>query len=143
MSRPTPKTIVPIITVESVDEIRRFYVETLGFDHMRGVVGKDGAFDFCTVAKDGARIMFARAPGKSPSTKPATAKQSVGMYLEVADVEHYFEQISEKEGVKVTDQLATQWWGDRTFKIMDPYGYEIWFYQTIGEPKPPQGAKII
>ena len=24
-----------------------------------------------------------------------------------------------------------------------PKIYEIWFYQTVGEPKPPAGAKII
>ena len=143
MSKPTPKTVVPIIAVGSVDEIRSFYVDTLGFDHVRGVVGKDGQFDFCTVAKDGARIMFARAPGGSPGTKPAAAKQPVGINLEVADIERYFGQLSEKKGVKVTDPLAMQWWGDRTFKVMDPYGYELWFYQTVGEPKPPQGAKII
>lgn len=143
MNKPTPKTVVPIIAVGSVDEIRRFYVDTLGFDHVRGIVGKDGQFDFCTVAKDGARIMFARAPGGNSGTKSVVAKQSVGIYLEVADVERYFGQLSEKKGVKVTDPLATQWWGDRTFKIMDPYGYELWFYQTVGEPKPPQGAKIV
>lgn len=143
MSKPAPKTVMPIIGVESVDEIRSFYIETLGFDHLRGVVGKDGQFDFCTVAKDGARIMFARAPDKSPGTKPAAAKQPVGIYLEVGDVETYFGQISEKKGVNVTDPLTTQWWGDRTFKVMDPSGYELWFYQTVGEPKPPQGAKIV
>ena len=143
MSTPTPKTVVPIIAVESVDEIRRFYIEALGFDHVRGVVGKDGQFDFCTVVKDGARIMFARAPGKNPGTEAAAAKQPVEIYLEVADVERYFGQLSKKKGVKVTDQLATQWWGDRTFKVMDPYGYEIWFYQTVGEPKAPEGAKIV
>jgi hypothetical protein len=32
---------------------------------------------------------------------------------------------------------------DRTFKIQDPYGYQLWFYQTVAEPKPPQGAKIV
>lgn len=143
MSKSTPKTVVPIIAVESVNEIRSFYVDDLGFDHVRGVVGKDGQFDFCTIAKDGARIMFARAPGGSTGTRPAAAKQPVGIYLEVADVEHYFRQLSEKKGVKVTDQLATQWWGDRTFKVMDPYGYELWFYQTVGAPKQPQGVKIV
>lgn len=143
MSKPTPKTVVPIIAVSSVDEIRKFYVETLGFDHVRGVVGKDGQFDFCTVAKDGARIMFARAPGGNPGTRPAAAKQPVGIYLEVADVEGYFGQLSKKKDVKVTEPLATQWWGDRTFKVIDPYGYELWFYQTVGTPKPPQGAKIV
>ncbi len=143
MNKPTPKTVVPIIAVTSVDEMRSFYVDTLGFDHVRGVVGKNGRFDFCTVAKDGARIMIARTPGGGTSTKPTAAKQPVGIYLEVADVERYFEQLSEKKGVRVTEPLATQWWGDRTFKVMDPFGYEVWFYQTVGKPKPPDGAKII
>ena len=143
MSKPTPKAVMPIIAVESVDEIRSFYVDTLGFDHVMGVVGKDGQFDFCTVVKDGARIMFARGPGKGPGAKSAAAKQPVEIYLEVADVERYFGQLNKKEGVKVTDPLTMQWWGDRTFKVMDPYGYEIWFYQTVGAPKPPEGAKIV
>ena len=143
MSTPTPKTAVPIIAVESVDEIRRFYIETLGFDHVRGVVGKDGQFDICAVAKDGARIMFARTPGMSLSTKPGAAKQPVAIYVEVVDVDHYFGQLSKKEGVNVTDQLTTQWWGVRSFKVMDPHGYEIWFYQIVGEPKPPEGTKIV
>ncbi len=143
MNKPIPKTVVPIIAVTSVDEMRSFYVDTLGFDHVRGVVGKDGRFDFCTVAKDGARIMIARAPGGGTTAKPTAAKQPVGIYLEVADVERYFEQLSEKKGVRVTEPLATHWWGDRTFKVMDPFGYEVWFYQTVGKPKPPEGAKII
>lgn len=143
MSKPTPKTVVPIIAVESVDEIRRFYIETLGFDHVRGVIGKDGQLDFCTVAKNGARIMFARASGRSPGNMPAATRQPVGIYLEVADIERYFGQLTEKKGVKVTAGLAMQWWGDRTFKVLDPYGYELWFYQTVREPKPPQGTKIV
>jgi hypothetical protein len=27
--------------------------------------------------------------------------------------------------------------------VMDPCGYEIWFYQTTGDVKPPQGMKIV
>lgn len=142
MNKPANKQVMPIIAVQSVDEIRNFYVDILGFDHVMGVVGKDGQFDFCTVVKDGARIMFARAPGKDAG-KSAAAKQPVEIYLEVADVERYFGQLSRKKDVKVTDPLTMQWWGDRTFKVMDPYGYEIWFYQTVGEPKPPEGAKIV
>lgn len=85
---------MPIIAVPFVDEIRSFYVDTLGFDHVRGVVGEDGRFEFCTVAKDGARIMFARAPGGNSSAKPVVAKQPVGIYLQVVDVERYFQQLS-------------------------------------------------
>ena len=143
MSKKESKQVMPMIAVASVDEIRNFYVDTLGFDHVMGVVGKDGQFDFCTVVKDGARIMFARMSGKAAGGKGGPAKQPVEIYLEVADVERYFGQLSKKNGVNVTDKLTTQWWGDRTFKVMDPCGYEVWFYQTVGEPKPPEGAKIV
>lgn len=134
---------MPIIAVGSVDKARRFYVDTLCFNHVRGMVGKDGQFDFCTLAIDGASIMFTRAPAMSPDAKAVVEKQPVEIYLEVADVEWYFELLSENEDVKVTSKLATQWWGDRTFKVLDPYGYEIWFYQTVTEPKPPLGMKIV
>lgn len=143
MNKPAPKTVVPIIAVESVDETRKFYVGNLGFDHVRGIIGKDGQLDFCTVARDGARIMFARAPEGSPGTRTAGTRQPVAIYLEVVDVERYFGQLSEKKIVKVTEPLTTQWWGDRTFKARDPNGYELWFYQTIGAPKPPQGLNIV
>ena len=143
MSKPARKEVMPIIAVESVDEIRSFYVNTLGFDHVMGVVGKDGQFDFCTVVKDGARIMFARAPGKATGGKARPAKQPVEIYLEVDDVVTYHDQLKKKKGAKITDPLAIQWWGDKTFKVMDPYGYEVWFYETVGEPRPPEGAKIV
>jgi PhnB protein len=138
MSRITPKAVMPIISVKSVDEVRNFYVEKLGFDHLMGVVGKDGEFDFVTVVKDGARIMFARAsaPGAAPS------KQPVEIYLEVRNVEAYCREV-QKKGVRITDPLTVQWWGDRTFKVMDPCGYELWFYQTTSEPRPPEGMKIV
>jgi uncharacterized glyoxalase superfamily protein PhnB len=134
---------MPIIAVLSVDAIRKFYMETLRFGHVRGAIGKDGQLDFCTLAQNGARIMFVRAQAENSGTRAVGNKQPVEIYLEVADVEWYFELLSENEDVKVTSPLATQWWGDRTFKVIDPNGYEIWFYQTVGEPKPPQGVKIV
>jgi uncharacterized glyoxalase superfamily protein PhnB len=134
----TPRAVMPIIAVRSVDQVRDFYVEKLGFDHLMGVVGKDGEFDFVSVVKDGARIMFARASEPAPD-RP---KQPVEIYLEVGDVEAYCRQLQRK-GVKITEPLTPQWWGDRTFKVMDPCGYELWFYQTTSEPKPPKGMKIV
>jgi hypothetical protein len=49
-----------MISVDSVDEVREFYVEKLGFDHMMGMLGKDGRLDFCTVTLGGAKVMFMR-----------------------------------------------------------------------------------
>ncbi len=141
MSKAAAKKIMPIIGVPSVDEIRNFYIDQLGFEHVMGVIGKDGQLDFVTVVKEGARIMFARVPAPTDK-KTIPLKQPVEIYLEVSDVERYHDQLK-KSKVRITDPLTTQWWGDRTFKVLDPVGYEIWFYETTSEPKPPQGMKLV
>jgi uncharacterized glyoxalase superfamily protein PhnB len=130
--------IMPIIAVPSVDATRNFYVDTLGFQHVMGMVGKDGQLDFCTVVLGAASIMFNRAPG----TQAATGHQPVDIYLEVADVDALHAALK-KKGVAISDPLTLQWWGDRTFKVMDPNGYEIWFYTNVAEPVPPAGAKLV
>lgn len=142
MSKEGPKEVMPMITVDSVDSLRAFYVEKLGFQHMMGVVGKDGQFDFCTVVRDGAKVMLMRPQERVDGAGPSSTKRPVEIYLEVSNVDALHEEVR-KRGVGVTLPLETQWWGDRTFAVMDPYGYQIWFYQTVSEPKPPQGTKIV
>ena len=131
--------VMPMITVRSVDDIRNFYVDTLGFSHVMGMVGKDGQLDFCTVVMGEARVMFMRAPGELRSQP---GKQPVEIYLEVEDVDVLHNRLK-KKGVAISDPLTLQWWGDRTFKMLDPNGYEIWFYTNVAEPTPPQGAKLV
>ena len=85
--QPAPKQIMPIITVDSVDRARSFYIDALGFEHVMGVLGKDGELDFLTVVMGGGRLMFSRPHEKAPLTKAGAAKQPVEVYFEVADVE--------------------------------------------------------
>lgn len=142
MSKGAPKVVIPMIAVDSVDDLRQFYVEKLGFTHMMGVVGKDGEFDFCTVVREGAKIMLMRPKEPVEGSRPSPPKRPVELYLEVSDVDALHEDVRRRGG-RVTLPLQTQWWGDRTFAVMDPYGYQIWFYQTVAEPKPPRGTKVV
>ncbi len=141
MSTAISGEVMPIIGVESVDATRDFYVDKLGFTHVMGMVGKDGQLEFVTVILGGARVMFSRAPVADGGTSRA-AKQPVEIYLQVGDVDDYHDQVR-KKGVKISDPLKVQWWGDRTFKVLDPNGYELWFYTNVAEPKPPAGAKLV
>lgn len=134
--------LMPMISVDSVDLARAFYVEQLGFDHQMGMLGKDGELDFCTVTLGGAKVMLMRPQEKTENTGATSAKRPVELYLQVADVNAYHDQVTNKR-VRITSPLTDQWWGDRTFTVMDPFGYQVWFYQTVGEPKPPQGVKIV
>jgi uncharacterized glyoxalase superfamily protein PhnB len=141
MTKDARLDVMPIIKVDSVDEIHKFYTEKLGFQHQMGMVGKDGGLDFVTVVRSGVRLMFSRPQEKTPGSERSETKP-VAIYIEVEDVEAYHEQLRAK-GIRATDPLTMQWWGDRTFTIRDPFGYTVWFYQTVAEPKPPQGAKIV
>ena len=142
MNSEQPKALMPMISVDSVDAARSFYVDKLGFSHMMGMLGKDGQLDFCTVMLDGARIMLARPPQPMEGTGQTASKRPVEIYLEVGDVNAYHDKLR-AGGVEIATQLTDQWWGDRTFTVMDPFGYHIWFWQTVGEMKPPPGAKIV
>lgn len=134
--------LMAMIYVDSVEDARSFYVDQLGFAHMMGMLGKDGLLDFCTVSLGGARVMLMRPADGMRGTGATTERRPVEFYLEVADVEAYHEQVKELK-VKPTTPLTDQWWGDRTFTIMDPFGYQVWFYQNVAEPKLPVGAKVV
>lgn len=102
MSQTVAGRVMPMIVVASVDAIRNFYVDTLGFSHVMGMVGKDGQFVFCTVVMGEARIMFMRAPGDAASP---TGKQPVEIYLEVEDVDALHNRLK-KKGVAISDPLT-------------------------------------
>jgi len=134
--------LMPMISVDSVDSARSFYVDKLGFSHMMGMLGKDGQLDFCTMTLGGARIMLMRAQAPDAGTRATTSKRPVEIYLEVADVDNYHDELAAKN-IKATTPLTDQWWGDRTFTVLDPFGYQIWFFQTVADPIPPKGAKLV
>ena len=86
--------------------------------------------------------MLQRPPQRMEGTNATSSRRPVELYIGVDNVNEYHDQVK-KRGVQISDPLTDQWWGDRTFTVMDPFGYHIWFYQTVGEIKPPPGAKIV
>ncbi|GJM43936.1 MAG: bleomycin resistance family protein [Gemmatimonadota bacterium] len=132
-------SVMPMVTVPSVDKVRDFYVEKLGFEQQMGVLGKDGQLDFTNVSRGGAALMFARDPegnGASAGVQP------VQFYVNVADVDAVHQAVA-KAGVKVVEPLTDQWWGDRTFVVHDPNGYRVWFSSHVKDAVPPPGTKIV
>jgi uncharacterized glyoxalase superfamily protein PhnB len=143
MSGQRARQVVPNIYVDAIEEIRDFYIDRLGFAHMMGVVGKDGRLDFCIVTRAGAMVMFARPQQQIEGTARAhTTPRPLSIYFEVDDADGYHDEVKAR-GVTVSDPLTNQWWGDRTFAVRDPYGYQLWFYQHVGEIAPPPGITVV
>lgn len=135
--------IVPNIWVDSVETLRDFYMQQLGFGHVMGVVGKDGKLDFAIVVREEAMVMLGRPEERiegSSDTYPT--RRPLEMYFYLKDVDAYHAEIA-KRGVPILEPLTTQWWGDRNFAVKDPYGYVLWFCTTTGSFEPPEGTKVI
>jgi len=136
-------SVVPSFWVDAVEPVRDFYLQKLGFEHMMGVIGKDGRLDFCIVTREGAMIMIGRPEDRiEGANEKYPTRRPVEIYVYVKDVDRYHDQVK-GGGVDVVEPLTTQWWGDRTFAVRDPYGYQLWFCQTVGEPVPPPGVKMM
>lgn len=135
--------VTPSFWVDAVEPVRAFYLETLGFDHMMGIVGKDGKLDFCIVTREGAMMMIARPQERIEGSGSAyPTKRPLEVYVCVKDVDAYHAFVVTR-GARVVEPLTTQWWGDRTFAVKDPYGYQLWFYQNVGELQPPPGVTVV
>jgi uncharacterized glyoxalase superfamily protein PhnB len=135
--------VIPNLWVESVETLRSFYLDKLGFTHAMGMVGKDGKLDFCIVTREGAMIMMGRPQEKvEGAAEKYSTNRPVEIYIFVKDVDLVHAEVAGR-GVKATQPLTTQWWGDRNFAVKDPYGYTIWLCQTIGPVVPPPGVTMV
>jgi uncharacterized glyoxalase superfamily protein PhnB len=143
MSKESVGQVIPSFWIEEVETLRDFYLEKLGFGHMMGIVGKDGKFDFGIVQRDGIMVMMGRpqSPGAG-ITKGQAGARPLDIYFYLPNVDAFHDEVR-SHGVAVTEALSTQWWGDRTFAVKDPYGYSLWFCQTVGAPAPPPGVTMV
>lgn len=133
--------VVPNFWVEAVEPLRDFYLDKLGFEHMMGIVGKDGKLDFAIVRLEKAMVMMGRPQGPGEAVTGAGGWRPVELYVYVPDVDAFHARVRDR--VRIESPLQTQWWGDRNFSVKDAYGYTLWFGQTVGELEPPPGVKVV
>ncbi len=122
--------ILPLLKVKNVDASVKFYVEKLGFNNAFNMQGPDGvnAFAFVDLGKPTIGLSLAQDDN-------AGVGNGVELMIYVAaetDIDTYYAEVQQK-GVKIESELATQYWGDRTFTIHDPDGYVLTISKTVQE----------
>jgi uncharacterized glyoxalase superfamily protein PhnB len=141
-----PGQLVPSFFVDSVEAQRAFYIDKLGFAHRMGMVGRDGQLDFCIVTRGASMIMFSRPQERIEGTAAAyPTARPLELYVRIDDVDAYHADVKSR-GVAIEKPLTDQWWGDRNFAVRDPYGYLLWFNQTVHAfetVQPPAGVTIV
>lgn len=122
--------IAVTLAVDSIEASLRFYTEVLGFaEWFRW--GQAGGLDAAGLRYGDGRVIMSQAK----LTPGQTAHRGAGMsmYIDVgsADIDAIYARV--KDRAQVTVPLADRPWGDRTFAVTDPDGYEVEFARTVAQ----------
>lgn len=125
--------IAPVLAVQDVDRSLEFYTQQLQFKQDFCLDGPDGnsAFAFVSLGEESERV----AIGLSRQAVDGARGQGVVfmVYIPSAmDLDAYYEAVRGR-GVAIEDEIATQYWGDRSFSVRDPDGYYLSLSQTVEE----------
>jgi len=135
--------IMPEIWVDDVGDALRYYEEVLGFNRRLSIPGEGGKVVHAEVDFNGSNPIMIAWAVKSPGAVDAVLEKlrkggnrgsGILLYVNIgdADIDAYHEKVVAK-GAKVVEPLRDQFYGDRTFRIEDPFGFVLTFARHIGE----------
>ncbi|MEP7285074.1 MAG: VOC family protein [Chloroflexota bacterium] len=119
---------LPILAVKNYDASLKFYTEKLGFTSTLTMQGREGENTFGFVEHgEGVRL------GLSQDSSDLTGRGNgviLMLYPTDAEIDELYNQVK-SAGVKITEELKTEVWGDRLFSVKDLDGYYLTFCKTV------------
>jgi uncharacterized glyoxalase superfamily protein PhnB len=125
--------VIPSLRFDDLAEAVAFYVDTLGFDVVRG----EPADGNVAVRRGDARVMLEAAgdfyaPAYNHAIQGRLASSSPhSLYIEEPDLAAYHDRL-QAAGVTVIDPLADRPWGQAEFTVEDVAGNWLSFYAAPG-----------
>lgn len=135
--------IRPEFWVDDPGEVANYYHDVLGFNKRFEVPGEGGKVVHAEIDFQGSQaIMLAIAQPGRGSVDAVLEKLKQGgprgagvlLYIDVGsmDIDSYYEEVVSK-GAKVIEPLQDQFFGDRTFRMEDPFGFVLTFARKIAQ----------
>lgn len=121
--------VSPYLLVDDVDEQVDWVVDVLGFADQGRMKGPDGKSMHASVRAGDGLIMMGN-PGKTLSTPKSLGGTATMTYIYVDDVDASYARAKDK-GADIVEELADQFYGDRTFGARDPQGHLWWLAQHV------------
>jgi PhnB protein len=123
--------LAPALTVSDLKKSLHFYREVLGFDEWFQWQDDEGKEASAGVARDSVRVIL----DQETDSNRVDGRRGMGVLLYVDmgqdDVDAYFQRV--KSDAAVVSEPKDQPWGDRSFIITDPDGYEISFAKALSQ----------
>lgn len=134
------------LRVPNIEEAARFY-ERIGFTQVMALPGPDGKWAFCMLNFGNSVIMLGpreqpNYPDKARERQHQKGPYSLGisLYLNVPDLASAY-RACKNNGCKIVIEPMDEFWGDRSFTCVDPYGYEWQIAQTMRQLTPAEMAE--
>lgn len=131
--------LIPVLDVESVEEAVEFY-EELGFSEVFTIPDANGSVVHAHLRKDASVLFLGRVDTShyAGHQRAATLRQSashqrglgVTLILQVDDLAATYALVLSK-GLQILAEPADEYYGDRVFFFIDPFGYEWKISQPI------------
>ena len=122
------KSLVPMLSVLDLGRTIAFYTDRLGF---RVIATFGDPPVWCTIERDGVRIMFNQPPAAEMAALPRHVRDFQVFYFYPDDVE-VLHAAWRVDGLPVTDLRVTPY-GMKEFELRDPDGIWLWFGQGTDE----------
>jgi predicted enzyme related to lactoylglutathione lyase len=115
-------------TTHALDEVKRFYVDLLGFSDFR----RDERFQYLTVTTGPSSSLGFMPPMPGPPEQWRPPREPA-IYLLVSDVDRLHRQLAAK-GVAFEQPPADMPWGHRVARLRDPEGRMVCLATSTDRP---------
>ncbi len=132
-------SLIPVLAVERVEEAVEFY-KALGFSEVFSIPDERGEIVHAHLRRDGSALFLGRLdishypdhPRASmiASSSPGQRGTGIALILQVADLAAVHEFVRGRK-LQILAEPADEYYGDRVFFFLDPFGYEWKICQAI------------
>lgn len=134
------QTITPYLLYADVDRALDFLARAFGFEEQLRYTGPEGYVNHAEMRLDGAAI-YLGDPGDHYRNPKELGQDTVGIYVEVEDVDRHFER-AQAAGAEITELPSDQEYGHRRYGAVDPEGHRWFFAQVVRDvPAAEWGAR--
>jgi len=113
--------VQPLLWLADLDAAMAWYRDTLGCEVTVFGRANDGGVTTCLVSLGGAGVLLSRDPAMALDGDLGSGHVRLYFHLDTA-IERLHDRIRDDADVDVVQEPTTQWWGDRTLILRDPWG---------------------